>query len=92
MHLWFSPCPTSLPPQVSQLYYDNNTGMYYYYDAESGRYQFHSRIEVSAGQAPEEGAEDHKASLKKGKKWKTAGEKSLRKDDKVGDLTSQRMQ
>ena len=66
--------------------------MYYYYDAESGRYQFHSRIEVSAGQAPEEGAEDHKASLKKGKKWKTAGEKSLRKDDKVGDLTSQRMQ
>ena len=74
------------------MYYDNNTGMYYYYDAESGRYQFHSRIEVSAGQAPEEGAEDHKASLKKGKKWKTAGEKSLRKDDKVGDLTSQRMQ
>ncbi|XP_067114299.1 angiogenic factor with G patch and FHA domains 1 isoform X1 [Osmerus mordax] len=67
---------------VSQLYYDNNTGMYYYYDAESGRYQFHSRIEVSAAQATEEGAEDHKASLKKGKKWKTAGEKSFRKDDK----------
>ncbi|XP_067114300.1 angiogenic factor with G patch and FHA domains 1 isoform X2 [Osmerus mordax] len=73
---------------VSQLYYDNNTGMYYYYDAESGRYQFHSRIEVSAAQATEEGAEDHKASLKKGKKWKTAGEKSFRKDDKVQEVVN----
>uniref|UniRef100_A0A8C6UFL6 Angiogenic factor with G patch and FHA domains 1 n=1 Tax=Neogobius melanostomus TaxID=47308 RepID=A0A8C6UFL6_9GOBI len=31
---------------MNQLYYDNNTGIYYYYDAESGKYQFHSRIEV----------------------------------------------
>ncbi|XP_062340375.1 angiogenic factor with G patch and FHA domains 1 isoform X2 [Osmerus eperlanus] len=73
---------------VSQLYYDNNTGMYYYYDAESGRYQFHSRIEVSAAQATEEGAEGPKASLKKGKKWKTAGEKSFRKDDKVQEVVN----
>ncbi|XP_029006089.1 angiogenic factor with G patch and FHA domains 1 isoform X1 [Betta splendens] len=38
---------------VSQLYYDANTGIYYYYDAESGRYQFHSRIEVPAQTATE---------------------------------------
>ncbi|XP_055078021.1 angiogenic factor with G patch and FHA domains 1 isoform X2 [Periophthalmus magnuspinnatus] len=31
---------------VNQLYYDNNTGIYYYYDAESGKYEFHSRIEL----------------------------------------------
>ncbi|XP_038135956.1 angiogenic factor with G patch and FHA domains 1 isoform X1 [Cyprinodon tularosa] len=36
---------------VSQLYYDANTGIYYYYDAESGRYQFHSKIEVPAVQS-----------------------------------------
>ena len=72
------------------MYYDNNTGMYYYYDAESGRYQFHSRIEVSAAPGTEDGAEDHKASLKKGKKWKTAGDKSFRKDDKVGDQSRAR--
>uniref|UniRef100_A0A3B4EAH7 Angiogenic factor with G patch and FHA domains 1 n=1 Tax=Pygocentrus nattereri TaxID=42514 RepID=A0A3B4EAH7_PYGNA len=34
----------------SQLYYDANTGMYYYYDQESGKYQFHSRIELPAAQ------------------------------------------
>lgn len=37
----------------SQLYYDANTGMYYYYDPESGKYQFHSRIEVPAALHPE---------------------------------------
>ncbi|KAG7271115.1 hypothetical protein CRUP_019992 [Coryphaenoides rupestris] len=31
---------------ATQLYYDNNTGIYYCYDADSGRYQFHSKIEV----------------------------------------------
>ncbi|XP_066501294.1 angiogenic factor with G patch and FHA domains 1 isoform X2 [Hoplias malabaricus] len=34
----------------SQLYYDANTGMYYYYDQESGKYQFHSRIELPTAQ------------------------------------------
>ncbi|KAK7916023.1 hypothetical protein WMY93_011784 [Mugilogobius chulae] len=31
---------------VNQLYYDNNTGIYYYYDADTGKYEFHSRIEL----------------------------------------------
>lgn len=32
------------------LYYDANTGIYYYYDADSGKYQFHSRVELSGTQ------------------------------------------
>ncbi|TRY64928.1 hypothetical protein DNTS_024614 [Danionella cerebrum] len=35
---------------ASQLYYDANTAMYYYYDTESGKYQFHSRIEMPTAQ------------------------------------------
>ncbi|XP_053334582.1 angiogenic factor with G patch and FHA domains 1 isoform X2 [Clarias gariepinus] len=35
----------------SQLYYDANTGIYYYYDHTSGKYQFHSRIELSTAQS-----------------------------------------
>ncbi|KAI5612952.1 angiogenic factor with G patch and FHA domains 1 [Silurus asotus] len=31
----------------SQLYYDANTGIYYFYDHSSGKYEFHSRIELS---------------------------------------------
>ncbi|KAK3555915.1 hypothetical protein QTP86_029773 [Hemibagrus guttatus] len=34
----------------SQLYYDANTGIYYCYDHTSGKYQFHSRIELSTVQ------------------------------------------
>lgn len=30
----------------NQLYYDPSTGIYYYCDVESGRYQFHSRIDL----------------------------------------------
>uniref|UniRef100_A0A3Q0SFR4 Angiogenic factor with G patch and FHA domains 1 n=1 Tax=Amphilophus citrinellus TaxID=61819 RepID=A0A3Q0SFR4_AMPCI len=45
---------------ASQLYYDANSGIYYYYDAESGRYQFHSRIEVPAAQTSAEKAESRK--------------------------------
>lgn len=52
-------------PQMSQLYYDGNTGFYYYYDAESGRYQFHSKIEVASA-----AAEDQNAGDKKGRKFK----------------------
>ncbi|XP_067885588.1 angiogenic factor with G patch and FHA domains 1 [Heterodontus francisci] len=33
---------------TNQLYYDPNTGIYYYYDAESGLYQFHSRVDLLA--------------------------------------------
>ncbi|KAM4707404.1 angiogenic factor with G patch and FHA domains 1 [Discoglossus pictus] len=32
----------------TQLYYDCNTGIYYYCDVESGRYQFHSRVDLQA--------------------------------------------
>ncbi|OCU02419.1 angiogenic factor with G patch and FHA domains 1 isoform X1 [Xenopus laevis] len=30
----------------SQLYYDSTTGIYYYCDVESGRYLFHSRVDL----------------------------------------------
>uniref|UniRef100_A0A8D2AXI6 Angiogenic factor with G patch and FHA domains 1 n=1 Tax=Sciurus vulgaris TaxID=55149 RepID=A0A8D2AXI6_SCIVU len=30
----------------NQLYYDPTTGIYYYCDVESGRYQFHSRVDL----------------------------------------------
>uniref|UniRef100_A0A8C5KGF4 Angiogenic factor with G patch and FHA domains 1 n=1 Tax=Jaculus jaculus TaxID=51337 RepID=A0A8C5KGF4_JACJA len=33
-------------PNENQLYYDPSTGIYYYCDVESGRYQFHSRVEL----------------------------------------------
>ncbi|XP_078419542.1 angiogenic factor with G patch and FHA domains 1 [Cetorhinus maximus] len=33
---------------TNQLYYDPSTGIYYYYDAESGLYQFHSRVDLLA--------------------------------------------
>ncbi|XP_073480060.1 angiogenic factor with G patch and FHA domains 1 isoform X2 [Aquarana catesbeiana] len=32
----------------SQLYYDPYTGIYYYCDVESGRYQFHSRVDLQS--------------------------------------------
>lgn len=55
----------SLFPQSSQLYYDANTGMYYYYDPESGKYQFHSRIEV-----PTAHPEVEQTPQRKTKDWK----------------------
>ncbi|NXU53587.1 AGGF1 factor, partial [Turnix velox] len=36
----------------NQLYYDPATGIYYYCDVESGRYQFHSRVDLQPHQAP----------------------------------------
>ncbi|MBN3322739.1 AGGF1 factor, partial [Atractosteus spatula] len=62
---------------TSQLYYDANTGMYYYYDAESGRYQFHSRVEVQAHQQNSEPSQD-----KKGKKRRKGTEKASAQDVK----------
>ncbi|KAM9813986.1 angiogenic factor with G patch and FHA domains 1 [Neosynchiropus ocellatus] len=55
---------------ASQLYYDGNTGFYYYYDAESGRYQFHSKVEV-----PVEEQNTEKNFDKKSWKWKKGGKK-----------------
>ncbi|XP_060057050.1 angiogenic factor with G patch and FHA domains 1 isoform X2 [Erinaceus europaeus] len=36
----------------NQLYYDPSTGIYYYCDVESGRYQFHSRVDLQPCQTP----------------------------------------
>lgn len=69
-------------PQVSQLYYDANTGIYYYYDAESGRYQFHSKIEVPAAQASAETCQENNAADKKGRKVKKWIKKA-QQDDRV---------
>ncbi|XP_071351108.1 angiogenic factor with G patch and FHA domains 1 isoform X1 [Trachinotus anak] len=66
---------------ASQLYYDANTGIYYYYDAESGRYQFHSRIEVPAAQTGAESCPDKNAAEKKGKKFKKGVKKTSHQND-----------
>ncbi|MBN3270505.1 AGGF1 factor, partial [Polyodon spathula] len=61
----------------SQLYYDANTGMYYYYDSESGRYQFHSRVDVQAYPANNDPSQD-----KKGKKRRKGAKKTATLEDK----------
>uniref|UniRef100_A0A8C8RUD7 Angiogenic factor with G patch and FHA domains 1 n=1 Tax=Pelusios castaneus TaxID=367368 RepID=A0A8C8RUD7_9SAUR len=48
----------------NQLYYDPTTGIYYYCDVESGRYQFHSRVDLQSYQA----STTQQAKDKKGKK------------------------
>ncbi|XP_024118621.1 angiogenic factor with G patch and FHA domains 1 isoform X2 [Oryzias melastigma] len=72
---------------ASQLYYDVNTSIYYYYDAESGRYQFHSRIEVPATQSFTEPWRDKNDTDKQGRKFKKGTRKSSQHDDKVRDVT-----
>ncbi|XP_041801714.1 angiogenic factor with G patch and FHA domains 1 isoform X2 [Chelmon rostratus] len=67
---------------ASQLYYDANTGIYYYYDADSGRYQFHSRIEVPAAQTAAEPCQDKLTGEKKGRKFKKGFKKTSNQDDK----------
>ncbi|XP_044037168.1 angiogenic factor with G patch and FHA domains 1 isoform X2 [Siniperca chuatsi] len=73
---------------ASQLYYDANTGIYYYYDAESGRYQFHSRIEVPAAQTSAEPCKDKSSGEKKGRKLKKGSKKTSLQDDKVQEVTN----
>ncbi|XP_072238681.1 angiogenic factor with G patch and FHA domains 1 isoform X2 [Leuresthes tenuis] len=73
---------------ASQLYYDANTGIYYYYDAESGRYQFHSRIEVPAAQGGAELCQENNQVEKKGKKIKKGIKKTSHQDDQVQDVTN----
>ncbi|CAL8337883.1 unnamed protein product [Lota lota] len=62
---------------ASQLYYDNNTGIYYCYDADSGRYQFHSKIEVvpTAAHTDAERGQDHNPAERKGKTSKKGTKK-----------------
>ncbi|XP_034022947.1 angiogenic factor with G patch and FHA domains 1 [Thalassophryne amazonica] len=67
---------------VSQLYYDANTGIYYYYDAESGRYQFHSRIEVAVSQSAADPNQDIGLSERKGRKLKKGMKKTSYQDNK----------
>ncbi|KAL6111762.1 aggf1 [Pungitius sinensis] len=67
---------------ASQLYYDANTGIYYCFDAESGRYQFHSKIEVPAVQTAAEPFHDKSTAEKKGKKLKKGSKKISRQNDK----------
>nr|XP_046240323.1 angiogenic factor with G patch and FHA domains 1 isoform X2 [Scatophagus argus] len=67
---------------ASQLYYDANSGIYYYYDAESGRYQFHSRVEVPTAQTAAEPYQDQCAGEKKGRKLKKGFKKATQQDDK----------
>ncbi|KAM9362352.1 angiogenic factor with G patch and FHA domains 1 [Symphorus nematophorus] len=67
---------------ASQLYYDANTGIYYYYDAESGRYQFHSRIEVPSAQTAADPCQDKSTGDKKGKKFKKGFKKASHQDSK----------
>ncbi|XP_068598735.1 angiogenic factor with G patch and FHA domains 1 [Brachionichthys hirsutus] len=67
---------------ASQLYYDNNTGIYYYCDAESGRYQFHSRIEVPAAQTASESCQDKSTDEKKARKHKKWFKRTHEKDEK----------
>lgn len=65
------------------MYYDANTGIYYYYDAESGRYQFHSRIEVPAAQTVEAPYQDKSTGEKNGRKCKKGSKKTSNQDYKV---------
>ncbi|XP_062409655.1 angiogenic factor with G patch and FHA domains 1 [Sardina pilchardus] len=66
---------------VNQLYYDANTGIYYYYDADSGKYQFHSRIELPSTQ---DLAQDHETDKKNSQK-NTVGALEHKDGDRVGE-------
>uniref|UniRef100_A0A1A7YJE6 Angiogenic factor with G patch and FHA domains 1 n=2 Tax=Iconisemion striatum TaxID=60296 RepID=A0A1A7YJE6_9TELE len=67
---------------ASQLYYDASTGIYYYYDAESGRYQFHSRIEMPAAQNSNEPCLEQHDADKKWRKFKKVIKKIPHQDEK----------
>ncbi|KAF3855980.1 hypothetical protein F7725_016703 [Dissostichus mawsoni] len=67
---------------ASQLYYDANTGIYYYHDTESGRYQFHSKIEVPAAQTAAEPCKEKSTGEWKGRKSKKGSKKSSHQDNK----------
>uniref|UniRef100_A0A8C3S3R4 AGGF1 factor n=1 Tax=Chelydra serpentina TaxID=8475 RepID=A0A8C3S3R4_CHESE len=59
----------------NQLYYDPTTGIYYYCDVESGRYQFHSRVDLQSYQASTTQSKDKKGKKKrKDPEWITANE------------------
>ncbi|XP_042307488.1 angiogenic factor with G patch and FHA domains 1 isoform X3 [Sceloporus undulatus] len=68
----------------SQLYYDPATGIYYYCDVETGRYQFHSRVDLqSYGSGTAQHSKDRKGKKKrKDAEWPRATEqKDLNTDE-----------
>ncbi|KAM9509649.1 angiogenic factor with G patch and FHA domains 1 isoform 2-T2 [Guaruba guarouba] len=67
----------------NQLYYDPATGIYYYCDVESGRYQFHSRVDLQSYQTS---GTQHTRD-KKGKKKRKEPERITADDHKVRQLT-----
>ncbi|XP_026090917.1 LOW QUALITY PROTEIN: angiogenic factor with G patch and FHA domains 1-like [Carassius auratus] len=71
----------------SQLYYDANTGMYYYFDPESGKYQFHSRIEVPAAHPEVEQMPQRKTKDWKNRKSVKNTDRASCPDGGVQDLT-----
>ncbi|XP_043913958.1 angiogenic factor with G patch and FHA domains 1 isoform X2 [Protopterus annectens] len=70
----------------NQLYYDPNTGIYYYLDSESGRYQFHSKVDLQAYQMCAEASAD-----KKIKKKRKGTEKAATLEDKDVNTEEQEM-
>ncbi|NXD12562.1 AGGF1 factor, partial [Nothocercus nigrocapillus] len=70
----------------NQLYYDPATGIYYYCDVESGRYQFHSRVDLQSYQA----SGTQHAKDKKGKKKRKDPEWSTSNDFKDLDTEEQK--
>ncbi|XP_021235930.1 angiogenic factor with G patch and FHA domains 1 isoform X2 [Numida meleagris] len=67
----------------NQLYYDPATGIYYYCDVESGRYQFHSRVDLQSYQT----SGSQHAKDKKGKKKRKEPEWTAANEYKVRQLT-----
>uniref|UniRef100_A0A8C0PVJ7 Angiogenic factor with G patch and FHA domains 1 n=1 Tax=Canis lupus familiaris TaxID=9615 RepID=A0A8C0PVJ7_CANLF len=67
----------------NQLYYDPSTGIYYYCDVESGRYQFHSRVDLQ----PYQTCGTKQSKDKKLKKKRKDPDSSLANEEK--DLNSE---
>ncbi|XP_064452332.1 angiogenic factor with G patch and FHA domains 1 isoform X2 [Mirounga angustirostris] len=67
----------------NQLYYDPSTGIYYYCDVESGRYQFHSRVDLQ----PYQTCGTKQSKDKKLKKKRKDPDSSVTNEEK--DLTSE---
>ncbi|XP_053148869.1 angiogenic factor with G patch and FHA domains 1 isoform X2 [Hemicordylus capensis] len=68
----------------TQLYYDPATGIYYYCDVESGRYQFHSRVDLQSYEtSAAQYSKDRKAKKKrKDVEWPRANDhKDLNTDE-----------
>ncbi|VCW65541.1 unnamed protein product [Gulo gulo] len=63
----------------NQLYYDPSTGIYYYCDVESGRYQFHSRVDLQ----PYQTCGTKQSKEKKLKKKRKDPDSSVTNEEKV---------